>query len=390
MENNAKIVWFDDEYQTLENIILQFDEANISFEAFKDATQGIGYLEKHFEDIDAVIIDGNFFIDKDDVDIDTKGKALSNVLDCMQGLKHKKDTPYYVLSGKVNFRNREPSILEYKDIDKVYDKIKPIDVKTLCEKILEDASLNERRQMVNRYNDVFKIINSIEELRKHQGTLIDLLVYMDKGHVDFTLIRKILESLFVALSELRIIPDGFTKEKSWISGTSKFLSGIHDQYRFKNNEPIVHRCIGETLYRVLNITQDGSHSEGNLKFKVDEYHQSHASGYLYRSVVYALFEIIVYFGDFIKNNQDIDRNQEKWEIKQAISNSDNENWKAGVLIRVAENGYGTFQCDHEYEPLTIVPYFIKKYKLRPNQRLEVLAKFDEEQQKELIKEIKII
>lgn len=316
MENKAKIVWFDDEYQTLEGIILQFDLAGVAFEGFDNAEQGIAYLKSAYDSIDAVVIDGNFFVKKDDVDINTKGKAISKVLDSLENIKHKKDIPYYVLSGKLNFRNREVDILDNKDIKKVYDKLKTNDIIDLCNHILEDASLNKERQLVNRHSSVFESIQDVHELSKHQQTIINLLVQLGDGKIEFTAIRKVLESLFISLSRIGVIPEKFAEEKGWINGTSVFLSRRHNGYNF--HQEIIHPFISRSLYNLLLIVQDGSHCEGKLELKVDHYVQINGSKYFYQSVLYSFLDILIYFCEYIKTNEDKEVNQARWSKKNDI------------------------------------------------------------------------
>src|SRR5690606_5544933 len=126
--------------------------------------------------------------------------------------------------------DRKASIFDVKDIDRVYDKLKLDDLTDLCDKIRLAAASNIKRQVINQHQEVFKAIEAVGSLSKHRETIVNILVNMEGGTVDFTAIRKVLETLFVCLSELSIIPDGFTNEKGWINGTSSFLSRKHNGY----------------------------------------------------------------------------------------------------------------------------------------------------------------
>lgn len=103
------------------------------------------------------------------------------------------------------------------------------------------------------------------------------------------------------------------------------------------NIDFIHPTICETLYRVLNIVQDGSHNEGSLKLKVDDYSRKYTFGYLYKSVVYGLLEILCYFGELIKNNQNIEENQSR---RKRI-----DHWIEGRITQLKPNGWADFESN---------------------------------------------
>ena len=132
------IVWFDDEFNTsLEAIKMQFDDSLIAYEGFESAEEGIKYIQFNHHKIDAVVIDGNFFKNKNDNDIDVTGKALHMVVDLLKEIKFKKDIPYFILSGKVDFQKRKNPLVDILEIGTIYDKLKEEDTAQLCKDIIE-------------------------------------------------------------------------------------------------------------------------------------------------------------------------------------------------------------------------------------------------------------
>src|SRR5690606_1966388 len=123
---------------------------------------------------------------------------------------------------------------------------------------------------------------------------------------DFTLMRKILESLFDRLSELEILPKNFVGTKGWINGSSKFISDKHDQYDLIDRT-FFHPMIQESLKNVLFIVQDAAHNEGQLVLQCDDFCRQQKTGYLYKSTVYAFLDILVYFSKLMFDNQDADK-----------------------------------------------------------------------------------
>ena len=101
--------------------------------------------------------------------------------------------------------------------------------------------------------------------------------------------------------------------------------------------------VSENIHRLLNVIQDASHGEGELRLKVDQYLKNAQSDYMYRSCVYLLFDILLWFKHFMQNNGDIDTNKAQW--KTILLDSD---WIAGTVTRIADNGWGTFQPENAY------------------------------------------
>lgn len=387
MENKAKIVWIDDEYQSLQNIELGFYKAGIEFVGFEDALKAINYLKVHYEQIDALVVDGNFFIHEDDVSIDRKGKALSLVLDSLRELKHKKDIPYYVLSGQLNFRNREAPILDYKDIAEVYDKLKPEHLENLCTRILQDSLSNPKRQIINKYKSVFEVVSSFREPKILEDNLVNILQGIEHNDNDFTGIRKIIEGLFFTLGDLGIIPEDLILEKGWINGTSLFLSRKHSGYDF--SEEVTHPIIADSVFRLLCIVQDASHSEGALKLRVDQFLNYQNTGYLYQSTIYLLLEVLVYFGDFMMKNNDVNRNKQLWKKKDFVESKTSHDWREGTIKQIAENGWGTFICNDTLASISIPPIKVNEYILTENQKIKVRVEPNGDGSKLHIKEITI-
>ncbi|MGJ1509949.1 hypothetical protein [Sphingobacterium siyangense] len=310
MINNAKIIWIDDEHSSLEYISLKFEDAKIEYEGFEDAEQAIQYLKRNYDEIDALVIDGNFFLDNEDVDIDSTGKALLRVQDCLQELKHKKEIPHFVLSGQFNFRNRNAAIFQLKEIDKVFDKLDAKDLDELCLAIHDVVLTDTDRQILNKFKETFEVIQKVDKLKKHKNTLLTILKGIEANEIYYNEIRKVLETVFVTLASFAIIPEDFPNQQGWINGISKFFLKQHNDYKPKSE--IIHPIIATTLRNVLQITQDGSHNEGTLKLRSDDYHKNNKTGFLYQSVCYAFLEILHYFITYIQNNQNKEINKRKW------------------------------------------------------------------------------
>jgi hypothetical protein len=105
------------------------------------------------------------------------------------------------------------------------------------------------------------------------------------------------------LVKLNIIPNEVSKENGRLSKTIRLLSGgVESGYKF--NEGILNPLISESLKWVSEICNDASHATENLRINVHSFIQSQRSPYLYYATIYQLFDILLWFGEFVAKNQD--------------------------------------------------------------------------------------
>jgi len=133
-----------------------------------------------------------------------------------------------------------------------------------------------------------------------------------------------------------------------LNGTSMFLAKKHSIYH--QVEPYVHPTACDSIFRLLNLIQDGSHAEGGLRLRVDEYIQSNKSDYLFKSCIFLLFDIIVWYKNMCDRFQDVEVNKTLWRgienkvLEQMTLGQDSlGNYHCGDVLltykEVKENGY---------------------------------------------------
>lgn len=381
------VLWLDDKHDELET---QKDVAKIEgikLIGIDNAKDGLLELTNNFNHYDAVILDGIFFTDK--TNTKETDEAFGDVAKGLIELRAKGCViPVFIYSGQPSFVKDSHSFVnlfkgEFSANGRVFNKTEDDGMPELLQHIKEAIKDNPNFQIRHQYTPIFQAIEGIDALEKHQSTLLDMLKEIDTTQ-DYTKVRKIIESLFKALADVNIIPEGFTEEKGWINGTSRFISGIHEDYEFTKPN-FIQPTICETLYRVLNIVQDGSHNEGSLKLKVDDYSRKYTSGYLYKSVVYGLLEILCYFGELIKNNQDKVVNQSRWKKKETPKTE--EVFIEAIFQSINEANWGTIKCSDGKE-VSVHPKSIVTHNLVIGEIIWVSLEFKEEKNKYHIKNIK--
>ncbi|MFV0194543.1 hypothetical protein OBJ93_03570 [Empedobacter falsenii] len=380
MDNTVyNILWIDDDHESLKATKGIAKVNGINLVGFKSLNVGFFELEKKIHFYDGILLDAKFYENEDDVPGTEDDYNVHLAKEKLLQLNKKFEI--FVYTGQAeNFEDRTFN----KVFKNVYKKGSTKDRDKLFEDIKIAAKAQKDTQIKFEYYSVFQAIQGIEALEKHQSKLLEILKDIDTDQ-DFTKIRLILESLFKALADVNIIPEGFTEEKGWINGTSLFLSGKHSEFEY-NSPDFIHPSICETLFRVLNIVQDGSHNEGSLKLKVDDYSRKYTSGYLYKSIVYGLLEILCYFGELIRNYQDKTVNQSRWSRKQVLQKVEMEKLIEAKFLTINVSNWGKVLCIDGRE-VDVHPKTIEQYNLAIGEIIWVDLEFSEEKKKYHIKNI---
>jgi hypothetical protein len=186
--------------------------------------------------------------------------------------------------------------------------------------------------------------------------------------------------MFTRMADRGIIPEAIISNKGWINGSSLFLANKHSDYEHLSE--ITPPLVSENIHRLLNIIQDASHGEGELKLKVDQYLKTAQSDFLYRSSVYLFFDLLLWFKEFMENNLDKDTNKARWKSK--LSNGD---WITGTVTRIADNGWGTFQPDNAHTTVSIPPKMVTDNQLNETDSIKIIAEPSPDGTKNFIKAI---
>lgn len=360
------VLWLDDEYNDPEMVQFAIEAENEGFylEGYKSGEKGFSVLEKNLSRFDLILLDGLFY-EKEEQEKGTEDeKGIGYAIEKIQSLKHEKKFPWFVLSGKDKFTKEDNSLLKAFKA-KCYDKTNPKDVVKLFEDMMEAAKLQTDFQNKVKYEKLLEICTDDLLGADNYSRLFELIKLIElnsniKGEYMLNAIRKIIEGLFETLGKFQILPNEMTGTKGWINGSSLFLAGKHNDYDYKDE--IVPSLISFNIYKLLEISQDGTHAYSELKYNVDKYIKNSQSDYFIRSNIYLLFDILLWFKEYIKNNQDLKKNKNKWSSKE-------ENWITGEVTRIADNDYGTFE-----DGTTIPPNLVSEYKLKIGDKVDIIKK----------------
>lgn len=383
--NRYKVLWIDDEPEKQEAFFEEAYLEQIDINNFKTSKLGMAELSSKIEAYDAVILDALVYDQSEDENADLGG--LYNSISIINSLSGQKRIPYFIYSGYIH-SDKFDQVRKLLSKENIFKKV--TDNKALFHAIKNAADEQELTQLKHKYQNAFLVCDDNYLGNKEFDRVLQLIKDLENpeniiNQQDaLSPIRKILEAAFKKLNIIGLIPDEIQNGKGAINGASIFLSGNNKDYNYK--EELIHPVIGESIRHLIILTQDASHNEGN-KLHADTYLVKTSNTYLYQSLCYSMLEVLDYLKTFIDNNSEKVKNESKWE-KIQTSTITSGSWIKGVITRIAENEYGTFQPDNGSPSLSIVPNKMKEYALIENQNIEVTTEPSSCGTKTYIKEIK--
>jgi len=341
MTKKYKVLWFDDEFESLDIIKEKGKLNGILLFGYNNAKDGIEELQLRMEDYDAVIVDGKFFNKPGQTGDALGDQALFNVGVALESLSDRKKIPWFILSGQISFTKEKNRYAEGFKNNKVYDKTVEEAVEALWIDIKTEADKQQDTQIRHRYHRVFdvcteryigeeagrKLFNAIKIVESDSETL--------NTEDFFNSIRKVIEKLFVRFNKIGVLPDDILKSPGWLNNSSKVLCGAHPIYKL--NAEILHPTISFILKHIMLIIQDASHTEGTLTLRIDEHVRNISTPNLYKSMAFQLLDVLLWFKGFSDSHQNIEAN------KSMISYipQDNTTEYTGTI---EQDGLGNFYC----------------------------------------------
>jgi hypothetical protein len=369
-----KVLWIDDQHKDSEMVqfAIEADNEGLFLEGYSSFEEGFEALERRPENFDLILLDGLFFEKKGQVSGTEDESGIGMAIAKINELKSHKVFPWFVLSGKDKFTKGENSLLVANKA-KCFDKTNPADVVQLFAQMKAAASEQPDAQLKYKYAHLLEVCSEQFLGTEHFVRLFGLIKHVESPdklvNTEDMLnpIRKIMERMFTSMADRGIIPEAIISNKGWITGASLFLANKHPDYEHLSE--IAPPLVSESIHRLLNIIQDASHGDGELRLKVDQYLKNAPSDYFYRSCVYLLFDLLLWFKALMEHNLDKDANKARWQNKGKI-----ENWLTGTVTRIADNGWGTFQPENSDNTISIPPKMVTDYRLNENDSIKVLTR----------------
>jgi hypothetical protein len=331
-----KVIWFDDEFETLDLLREQAMLNGITLIGFSNAKDGILELEKNTFQYDAAIVDGKFFKNPEQSGDTMDDSALGDVARALDKLSDIKVLPWFILSGQISFTKEINSLARlYKD-NVVYDKLNEEHLLNLWNDLKREAANQEDTQIRHKYKRVFEVCT-----KKYIGETAnkDLLSILkkensEKAFIDpnlyFNSLRKIMDDLFMAFNKYGVMPDVFVKPTVALNESSKFLSGSVEK-GYKLDVAVFPKVVSDHVRSILAVCQPASH-----RSEIDIFISQVNTPYLLLSVTYQLLDVLLWFKEFIDSNTDIAFNKTKYNL---VDTSNSSNAITGTIEQDESNNY---------------------------------------------------
>lgn len=294
-----KVLWFDDEHESLEGIWREARDADIDLDGVSSAEEGIRILENNYDAYDAVLVDGLFHSKKGMSGRGYNPVAAGDVGRKLSALEvNKGHIPTFLLSGQPDFRDNVNGIIQTLGYDRFYDKNENLD--ELWKNLKKAADDQPNTQIRHRYQRVFEVCTKQYIGETSATDLLDMLKLLDtSGNYRetkkfFGAIRQIMEDLFIACNRIGLVPNAFMPASAALNETGRFLGGQREVRGYGLEPDVVPRVVGDLIDAILKMTQPGSHRAG-----VDAHLAIVQSSYLLQGVAYMLMDVLLWFRDFV-------------------------------------------------------------------------------------------
>jgi hypothetical protein len=388
MEKKYNILWIEDEPEKQEAFVEEAFLEGIQVFQFSTNKSGMEELISDLNAYDAVILDAKGFEETEDEVAKLTG--LMNSISTLKSLS--KRIPYFIYSGYLD-KDENASVREFLSNEEIFTKGK--DTQRLFERIKEEADKQIDTQIKHEYARVFEVSSEkylglqvfqpLLELIKQAKELKDF--ESSKDHL--SAIRKIIEKSFERLAELTLIPEEIYK--AGINPTVKFICYNKYNSEFTPLVEYMHPTIAYFLDNLVFVLQDSQHDKSDLKLKVHEYISDIKSPYFFKSLVFQLLDYLIWFKCFIDKYETQNQEKKIWLKKESIITTvENSEWIIGSIIKIADNGWGTFLPNNSTRTIGIHPNEVSKLDLNEGDIIKVLTKPSPDQTKTYIKEIKLL
>ena len=190
----------------------------------------------------------------------------------------------------------------------------------------QDAIIASERYTTKQLNNVLEIIDSLfdENGKVESQKILQNIFYAlfnqsaIDSHIYYNPIRKVLEWMFRAACQRGLVHDKCFDNKG--------RANLTDCYRFMAGRPTLHSkvicrvthfpvIIADNVQFILDITGGGSHTSTKPEREnpnLAAYWAKINTPYLLYSLTFLLCDIIIWFGQYVHENEDVNKNKAMW------------------------------------------------------------------------------
>jgi hypothetical protein len=337
-----KVLWFDDEWEELEEISENALDLDVELIGVSNASDGLSILQNDLINYQGVILDGKFYMDATKTGDEINDDAFGEVARFLHDLHtNGKILPWFILSGQSTFVHEVNTSVKLLAISsygkgKVFDKNRDED-KELFELLVLAIDAAPMLKAIVKHRVVFEACEE-KYLGDQKNRLFEIIKNLEtndsKNSEDlFAPLRKILERMMERLSDLGVLPNGLS-----LNDLKFFSCGRHRNYEFQGE--IFPPLIAHLFNSVIDVIQDACHLKDDLRFKVDEFVHSSGTSYLYQSTALTILDLIVWFRSYVDDLPNPDESRKQWR-QIGVEIHDESEWILGEINSI-KDGWGTF------------------------------------------------
>lgn len=406
-----KVLLIDDRHTdaSLEAIKKMAKMGNIELVGVKYHTEGIEMLQKDSSfEFQAVILDAFGFKKSDADEGKETNSGLYYSLKTLSGLMSSRVIPWFVYTGHPKNLSDEDFLEQISVYQENYKFGRPELIyytKTLHEKeLLQDIKIEidnlENSQIQLQHKHVFQIANKINVPQEDINNLVNIFKSIQTYSNDlepslyFTQLRMYIEYVFRDAAKYNILHEKCINEKGQVNlaESSLFLAGEKtNRLNVRCNKAHFSKIMAENIKNLIFITGAASHTSdvdpaANMHYQ--EYRKSTKTPYLLYQLTFVVCDLFVWYDNYIKDNKDSSINKSFWvDSNENQTSSTDSEWLEGTVIKIAENGWGTFKPDNSSTPIYIHPIAVGKENIKEESRLKVRTEPSPDGTKVHIKEI---
>ncbi|MDG1276919.1 MAG: hypothetical protein P8O16_06520 [Algoriphagus sp.] len=356
-----KVLWFDDEWEELEEISENALDLDIELIGVSNASDGLSILQNDLMNYQGVILDGKFYMDSTKTGDEINDDAFGEVARFLHDIHTRGGVlPWFILSGQPTFVHEVNTSVKLLGISsygngKVFDKNKDED-KELFELLVQAIDAAPMLKAVMKHRLVFEACEE-SYLGNQKERLFEMIKNLElngqKNSEDlFTPLRKILEKMIDRLVEFGVIADDLS-----LNDLKFFSKGKHKDYEFQGE--IFPPLIAHLFNSVIDVIQDACHLKEDLRFKVDEFIKGSRTSYLYQSTTLTILDLIIWFKSYVDDLPSPEECKKKWS-KISIEVNEKLGWIHGEINSV-KDAWGSFISEDGTIRKSVPPYKMKGF-----------------------------
>ena len=289
--NKYKILWIDDQYELLSELMERCEVIN-GFEITKCrfAKEGMKTFEKHLEEWSAVVLDAKVLMESLNEVPNLSG--LRYCRDRINELKPRRYVPMFVFTGQPDLMSNE---MFENMVDKYYSKGDDDD--QLIEDIISAADQQEETQIIHKHQTVF------DAWPESKHDLLRILKVLEKedwqNNSVLNDIRKIMSDVMFRLNDRGLCTE--IHDGSNLNACSRMLCQPYmEKYIPVYIQRAIHTCVA--------VTNPGSH-----RTNIDADVASGKAPYLIRTLIYEMLNVLCW-GKVLNDINDPDTMRKKIDI----------------------------------------------------------------------------